>query len=78
VETHRQGTTIFTLVLAIVGTIVVVQLWVLAAALDALFVRDEGVLVRATLGSLALFLVNAALVRFVLRFDARLRAARRD
>ena len=70
---RQQGLTLITAILWLIGTVVVIQLWLVAAALDALLAGATGVLVPAALASLALFLLNGGLVRFVLKFDQRLR-----
>jgi hypothetical protein len=72
-ETRRQGTTLFTFVCALVGTLVILQLWLVAASLEALFSEDIGVLVPAAGASLALFLANGGLLWYVLAFDDRVR-----
>lgn len=72
-ETHEQGTTLVTAILAIVGLVVVVQLWLLAAALDALLQGATGALVPSAAGSFVLLALNGALLRHVSAFDARLR-----
>ena len=72
-ETHRQGTSLFTAILFLIGTIVIVQLWLLAAAVDALLQHDLGVLTPVAVASLVLLASNALLLRYGLRFDARLR-----
>jgi len=72
-ETRRQGTTLFTFVCVLVGTLVVLQLWLVAAALEALLGGDVAVLVPAAGASLALFLANGGLLWYVLAFDERVR-----
>lgn len=72
-DTHSQGTILFTAILVLVGTIVIVQLWILSASLDAFFQRDMGALVPSAAASFVLLGLNAVLLRHVLRFDARLR-----
>ena len=72
-QQRRQGLTLFTAILWLIGTLVVIQLWLVAAALDALLGGEVGILVPAALASLVLFLLNGALLRFVLRFDQRVR-----
>ncbi len=72
-ETRRQGETLFTLILLLVATVVVVQLWLVAASMEALLARDFDVLVPAALGSLFCFLVNGALLLYVFDFDRRIR-----
>jgi hypothetical protein len=68
-----QGLTLFTAILWLIGIVVVIQLWLVSAALDALLGGDRIVLVPAAIASLALFLLNGGLLLFVLRFDRRLR-----
>jgi len=70
---RRQGTALFTMILVFVGTLVVVQLWLLSAALEALLARETELLVPAAVGSAVLFLVNGGLLLYVLRFDRRAR-----
>jgi hypothetical protein len=73
VETRRQGTTLFTFLCSLVGTLVVLQLWLTAASLDALLGGDVDVLIPAAAVSLVLFLANGGLLWYVLAFDARVR-----
>jgi hypothetical protein len=68
-----QGLTLFTALLWLIGIVVVIQLWLVSAALDALLAGDRQVLVPAAIASLMLFLLNGSLLLFVLRFDRRLR-----
>jgi hypothetical protein len=68
-----QGLTLFTAILWLIGIVVVIQLWLVSAALDALLSGDRHVLVPAAIASLALFLLNGGLLLFVVRFDRRLR-----
>ncbi len=72
-RTRQQGLTLFTAILWLIGTVVIIQLWLLAAALDALLGGERSVLVPAALASLVLFLLNGSLLLFVIRFDRRLR-----
>jgi hypothetical protein len=74
----QQGTTLFTAILWLVGIVVIVQLWLVAAALDALLGRETSVLLPAALASLVLFVLNGSLLLYVLRFDRRLRARSED
>lgn len=69
---HQQGTTLFTAILILVGTGVVIQLWLVTAAMEALLARKLETLIPLALGSLFLFLVNAGLLRFVYAFERRL------
>src|SRR5512146_3333102 len=61
-ETRRQGEALFSFSLVLVGTVVVVQLWLVAASMEALLARDFDILMPAALGSLGCFAVNAALL----------------
>jgi hypothetical protein len=58
----RQGTTLLTAVGAFIGTLVVIQLWLVAASLEALYSNETSVLVPAAVASLVLFLVNLRLL----------------
>ncbi len=72
-ETRGQGLPLFTGICFLIGVLVIVQLWLLAAALEAARSAMPHVLLPAALASLALFLVNAGLLGYVLAFDRRLR-----
>lgn len=69
----RQGTTLFTAILWLIGVVVVIQLWLVATALEALLGGQTAVLWPAVLASLLLFGLNGGLLLFVLRLDRRLR-----
>jgi hypothetical protein len=73
VETRQQGTTLVTAICWLVGTLVVIQLWLVAAALDALLGNDTEVQIPAAVASAVLFLVNGGLLLYVLDFDRRIR-----
>ena len=75
-ETRRQGEVLFTLILVLVGTVVVVQLWLVAASMEALLARDFDVLIPAAAGSFFCFALNGGLLLYVFDFDRRLRASR--
>jgi hypothetical protein len=66
---RSQGTTLFTAVLILVGTTVVVQLWLLTVSTEALLSGQVKTLVPAASGSSLLLLINACLLRYVFRFD---------
>jgi hypothetical protein len=72
-ETRQQGATLFSAVLVLIATLVVIQLWLIAAALDALLARELAVLVPTAIASIALFLLSGGLIWYVVSFDARLR-----
>jgi hypothetical protein len=70
---RNQGTTLFTAVLALVGVGVVVQLWLLAAALEALLSAHVEALAPAAVASLIILALNTVLLRFVFLLDRRIR-----
>lgn len=72
-ETRQQGATLFSALLVLIGTLVVVQLWLLAASLDALYSHEMTLLVPAAIGSVVLFAVSGGLLWYVVAFDRRLR-----
>jgi hypothetical protein len=79
VETREQGSTLFSAVLVLIALLVVIQLWLLAAALDALLARELGVLAPTAVASMVLLAMSAGLLWYVVTFDARLRLwGRRD
>ncbi|MBI4563770.1 MAG: hypothetical protein HY716_03635 [Planctomycetes bacterium] len=71
---RRQGTTVFTAVGALIGVVVIVQLWLVSASLDALLSGDMKVLVPAAIASLLLFFLNGGLLLHALAFDRRTRS----
>jgi len=72
-ETRQQGATLFSAVLALIGILVVIQLWLVAAAVEALMARQTIVLVPTAITSTALFVLSGGLLWYVVSFDARLR-----
>ena len=72
-ETRQQGSTLFSAVLALIAILVVIQLWLVAAAVDALMARQVTVLVPTAMASGGLFVLSAGLLWYVVSFDARLR-----
>jgi membrane associated rhomboid family serine protease len=72
-ETRQQGSTLFSAVLVLIALLVVIQLWLVAAAVDALMARETDVLVPIAIASAALFGLSGGLLWYVLSFDARLR-----
>ncbi len=65
----RQGTTLFSAILVLVATTVVIQLWLLTVSMEALLAGDTKSLIPAAAGSSVLLLLNAGLLRYVFRFD---------
>ena len=72
---RNQGTTLFSAILILVATTVVVQLWLLTFSMEALLSGQFGTLIPAALASTALLLINGGLLRYVFRFD---REAQKD
>ena len=72
-ETRRQGTTLFTAIAVLIGMLVVMQLWLVAAALEALLSGNRGVLLPAAIASFVVLAVNAGLLLYIVRFDERIR-----
>ena len=72
-ETRQQGSILFSAVLVLIALLVVIQLWLVAAALEALFSRQIVVLVPTAIASGLLFLMSGGLLWYVVSFDARLR-----
>jgi hypothetical protein len=78
-ETRQQGSTLFSAVLVLIALLVVIQLWLVAAAVDALMARQMAVLVPTAVASGVLFALSGGLLWYVVAFDARLRHwSRRD
>jgi len=73
VKTRQQGSTLFSAVLVLIALLVVIQLWLVAAALEALFARQLAVLAPTAIASGILFVISGALLWYVVSFDARLR-----
>lgn len=72
-QKYIQGTALFTALLALIGIDVVVQLWLLAASVDAVLRHNSHIPLLAAIGSACLFLVNGGLVLYVFGFDRRMR-----
>jgi hypothetical protein len=70
---RRQGTTLFSAILVLVATTVVIQLWLLTVSMEALLGGKTGMLVPAAIGSTVLLAINAGLLRYVFRFDYEVR-----
>jgi hypothetical protein len=72
-RTRQQGSVLFAGVLVLIATLVIIQLWLLTAALEALLAHTFEILVPATVASVVLFVVNAALLGYVVAFDRKIR-----
>ncbi len=68
-STRGQGTTLFSAILILIATTVVVQLWLLTVAMEALLSGKHQILLPSAAGSTVLLLINAGLLRYVFRFD---------
>jgi hypothetical protein len=75
---RSQGTTLFTAILILVASTVVVQLWLLTVSMEALLARDTKILIPAALGSTVLLAINAGLLRYVFRFDHEVEHTRQE
>ena len=71
--TRKQGTALATALCLFIGTVVIIQLWLVAGSLEAWLSGEEEVLVPAAITSAALLALNAGLLGYGLTFDARLR-----
>jgi hypothetical protein len=72
-ESRQQGSTLFSAVLVLIAILVVIQLWLVAAAVDALMARQTTVLVPTAVASTVLLVLSGGLLWYVVSFDARLR-----
>ena len=66
---RSQKSTVIFGILSIVLLIVVLQLWLLTATMNAYLGGNERVLIPAGLASLAGFALNAGLLRYVAKLD---------
>ena len=69
--TREQRTTILYGMLAFVLIIVILQLWLLTATMNAFLGGDESVIWPAAVASVACFLLNAGLLRYLYRAERR-------
>lgn len=68
-RTRKQATPMFTTLCVLVGVLVVVQLWLLSASLEAVLSGDEHTAIAGTFASLALFALSAGLLGYGLALD---------
>jgi type IV secretory pathway TrbD component len=66
---RHERTIIVTGILCIVLTLVLMQLWLLTATMNAWLGGDESVVWPAALASLACFLLNAGLLWYLFKLD---------
>ncbi len=67
---RQQRAPIVAAILCIVITIVVMQLWLLTATMDAFLRRDASVLIPAAIASIACLALNVGLLLHMRRLDA--------
>jgi hypothetical protein len=75
---RSQGTTLFTAILVLIASTVVVQLWLLTVSMEALLAHETKTLIPAALGSTVLLTINAGLLRYVFRFDHEVQRDRQE
>ncbi len=66
---RTQGTTLFSAILVLVATTVILQLWLLTFSMEALLRGHDATLIPAAIASTCLFALNVGLLRYVFRFD---------
>ena len=71
---QTQGTTLFSAILVLVATTVILQLWLLTFSMEALLRGHYSTLIPAAIASTVLFVINAGLLRYVFRFDREARS----
>ena len=69
--TRQQKTTIVLGILAIVLMLVVLQLWLLTATMNAFLAGQERVIVPAAIASFVCFALNAGLLSYIYRMERR-------
>ncbi len=72
-ETRQQGQTMFTGILLLIGTVIIVQLWLVGASMDALLAHETEILIPAAIISFLGLLLNAGLLYYIHDFDKRVR-----
>jgi hypothetical protein len=73
VETRGQAVPFFTAICALIGLLVIVQLWLLAASLESMLAGDAEPAVAGAIASVVLLAMNALLLRYVISLDQRVR-----
>jgi hypothetical protein len=68
---RQQKTTIVFGILSIVLMIVVLQLWLLTATMNAFLAAQDGVVIPAAMVSIACFGLNAGLLMYIYRIERR-------
>ena len=70
-STRGQRTTVITGVLCFVLLLVVLQLWLLTATMNAYLGGDDGMVMAAAAASTACFVLNVGLLRYLRRLERR-------
>ena len=68
---RHQKLTIVNGILAIVAMIVILQLWLLSATMNAFLGGEASVIVPAGIASLVCLLLNAGLLRYIYQMERR-------
>ena len=68
---RAQKSTVFFGILCVVLMIVVLQLWLLTATMNAFLAGQESVIVPAAMASLVCFALNAGLLVYIYRMERR-------
>ena len=68
---RQQKTTIVFGILSIVLMMVVLQLWLLTATMNAFLAGQERVIIPAAVASIICFALNAGLLRYIYRMERR-------
>jgi len=68
--TREQRTTIVTGVLCVLLILVVLQLWLLTATMNAYLGGDVSIILPAALASMICFLLNVGLVRYIYKMES--------
>ena len=68
---RHQKTTIIFGILSIVLIIVVLQLWLITATMNAFLAGQESVIVPAAIASIVCFALNAGLLTYIYRMERR-------
>lgn len=68
---RQQKATIVSGILAIVATIVILQLWLLTATMNAFLAHDEMVIVPAAIASFVCLALNVGLLSYLYRMEQR-------
>jgi hypothetical protein len=66
---RQQKTTIVFGILAIVVMIVILQLWLLTATMNAFLAGQERVILPAAVASIVCFALNAGLLKYIYRME---------